>query len=435
MNVQSNKPEPATVLRGHDMDPGLANSPGPSDGRWLAAATTQLLLVAGLIVLAAIAYYYLLSSAPVAERKARERVPRLVEVVPAAIARQGPLIRAWGEVEAAQTLIVRPELGGMLEWVHPDVTPGGLLTAGTEVARIDKRDLDLALLRAEADIADIRARIQIEEGQAAFGERELSRLSRNITAAQKSLVRREPQMAQLRAELAAAQAVLEQARNAVARATVIQPFDALVIEENISVGTMVPAGSDAATLAASDRFNVVLQVPARSLDWIRTDGSQQVRLMQPGVWPDGASRTGRIVRLGAALSETGRMVELVVEVEDPLALRPANAGQPRLLLGSYLEGEIIGEPVGSAVTSLMSGGEPVRLDRAHLRDGDTVWVMNAENKLEIRDLTIAWRGPEAVLVTEGLVPGDRVVTTPLAAFAPGMALRTRDQGEGKGSEA
>ncbi|MFK7943136.1 MAG: hypothetical protein AB8B85_09520, partial [Paracoccaceae bacterium] len=183
------------------------------------------------------------------------------------------------------------------------------------------------------------------------------------------------------------------------------------------------AGMEAGTLAASDQFEVTLYMPARYLEWIVSDGTQEVRLTQPGVWPDGAARTGRIVRLGAGLSETGRMVELVVAVQDPLALLPENSGQPRLLLGSFLKGTIVGQASSSDAPNA-AGPDMLRLDRAHLRDGDTVWVMNAEDKLEVRDLAIAWRGPDAVLVTSGVAEGERIITTRLAAFAPGMALRT-----------
>ncbi|MEM1299513.1 MAG: efflux RND transporter periplasmic adaptor subunit [Pseudomonadota bacterium] len=428
MNLQTNNPTPATALRAdaaeHVVRPAAASMddpgvPAASDGRWIVTAIVQFGLVAGLAVAAYLAFHTIIASAPTADRNPRERVARLVNVAPAVAAEHGPVIRAWGTVRAAQVLIVRPEIAGRIDWVHPDVAPGGLLPAGTEVARLDDRDLRLAVLRVEADIADIEARILIEEGQAAIGERELTRLSRNITEAQKALVRREPQMAQLDAELAAARASLEQAQNALARTSVISPFDALVLSERVAPGTMLTVGMEAATLAQADMFEVVLHVPARNLDWIALDGTQVVELSQPGVWPDGATREGRVVRLGAGLSETGRMVELIVALPDPLTRDPGNQGKPRVLLGSYLQGQITGLPVDVGDT-----GSAVEVDRAHLRDGDTIWVMNAEDKLEIRALDIAWRGPEAVLATNGLAPGERIVTTRLATFAPGMALRT-----------
>ena len=84
---------------------------------------------------------------------------------------------------------------------------------------------------------------------------------------------------------------------------------------------------------------------------------------------------------------------------------------------AFLRGEIEGRAIDGAVA----------LPRAYLRDGDRVWVMNDENRLEIRAVEVAWRGPEDVLVSDGLAAGDRVVKTHLTTVAEGMALRTGDR--------
>lgn len=389
----------------------------PTQDRKILAGIAQLGLFVVIVWIGMQIYGAIIGSAPIAERAPRERVARLVEVVEAKPARQGPVINAWGEVRAAQTLIVRPEISGMLAWVHPEMTPGGRLSAGEVVARLDTSDLELAVLRAKSDIADIDARKELERGQAALGERELSRLSRNITEAQRNLVLRKPQMAQLEAERAAAVAALGQAENALARAEVRVPFDALVISESVAPGGMVSVGAEAATLVAADRFHVVLAVPAAALGWIGQGTGQVVQLTQEGIWPAGTTREGRIVRRGSAVSETGRMAELIVEVEDPLATGPDHAGAPSLLLGSFVEARIEADTVPDTIA----------IDRALLRDDDTVWVMTPENELDIRTVDVVWRGAERVLIRGGLAAGDRVVATTLSSFAAGMALRTLNE--------
>jgi len=65
----------------------------------------------------------------------------------------------------------------------------------------------------------------------------------------------------------------------------------------------------------------------------------------------------------------------------------------------------------------------VALDRAYLHEHDTVWVVTPSNQLEIRPVTVAWRGAEQVLTSSGLTAGDLVITTPLAIVAPGMDVR------------
>lgn len=383
-------------------------------GRVIAAAALQFALVVAVALGGYIIAKQVLDSAPVAQRKQRERVARLVEVETVKTATQGPVIKAWGEVLAARTLTFRPEITGTVTWVHPEVTPGGKLKAGEVAARLDDHDFVLAVKQAEADIAGIQARIVIESGQAEIGKRELSRLSRNLTETQKSLVLREPQMAQLRAELASAEAALAQARNAAAKTEVIVPFDLIVISESIEPGSVLTQGAEAAQVVASDMFHVVLTVPAAALEWIDLDTGQLVRISQKGVWRDGQERTGQLARMSSSLSETGRMAELIADVPDPLALLPENKGSPPLLLGSFVNVTLSGRPIEGAVS----------LNRAHLRDNDTVWVMTPEDKLEIRKVEVAWRGAETVLVSEGLEDGERIITTILSAISPGMAVRT-----------
>ncbi|MHA1527611.1 MAG: efflux RND transporter periplasmic adaptor subunit [Alphaproteobacteria bacterium] len=386
--------------------------PAPWWRRAIALILKTLIPLAILAVAAKIAWSLYLT-APVASREARPRVPRLVEVVEVMPASQGPRIEAWGEVVAARTLVVRPEVGGTIIALNDRLTPGGLVLEGEDLIRLDDREQRLAVIEAEAEIRQIEARIAIEEGQQARAKRDLERLPGKLTEDQRQLVLRAPQMAQLQAELAAAEAARERALVELSHTVLRAPFDALVIEEQLAEGTMLSAGSDPATLIAADRFHVVLAVPVSALDWINPKSGQILRLTQPGIWPEGSFREGTVERLTAGLSATGRMAELVVVIDDPLARKPENRGKPRLLLGSFLRAIGEGRVVENAVA----------LDRAYLRDHDTVWVMTAESRLEARSVTVAWRGAEQVLISAGLAAGDRVITTPLAVVAPGMKVR------------
>jgi RND family efflux transporter MFP subunit len=392
--------------------------------RWrrvLAAVMKALVPLAVLAVGAAIAVSLYLS-APVAVRQERPRVPRLVEVIEVQPVTRGPTIEAWGEVVAARTLVLRPEVGGMVVAHSARLTPGGLVLAGEGLIRLDDRELRLAVAQAEAEIRRIEARIAYEDGQQERARRDLQRLPGTLTESQRQLVLRAPQMAELQAELAAAEAAHERAEVALSHAAISAPFDALVVEEQIALGTTLTAGSAAATLVAADRFHVVVAVSVSALDWISPRAGQILRLTQPGVWPEGSYREGTVERMSAGLSEAGRMAELVVAIDDPLARKPENAGKPRLLLGSFLRAAGEGKPVANAVA----------LDRAYLRDHDSVWVMTPDNRLEVRPVKIAWRGAEQVLISDGLAEGDRVITTQLAVVAPGMALRLREPTDKEG---
>jgi len=271
-----------------DLRPEQRSRPVPLWRRVIAFVLKILIPLAILAVAAKVSWSLFLTT-PVADREPRPRVPRLVEVVEVMPVTRGPQIEAWGEVVAARTLVVSPEVGGTIIALNDRLTPGGLVLEGEELIRLDDREQRLAVLEAEAEISQIGARIAIENGQQARAKRDLDRLPGNLTESQRQLVLRAPQLAQLQAELAAAEAARERALVTLSHTVIRAPFDALVIDEQLAEGTMLSAGSAAATLIAAGRFHVVVAVPVSALDWINPKAGQILRLTQPGVWPEGST--------------------------------------------------------------------------------------------------------------------------------------------------
>jgi transcription elongation factor len=62
------------------------------------------------------------------------------------------------------------------------------------------------------------------------------------------------------------------------------------------------------------------------------------------------------------------------------------------------------------------------MPRLALRNQDTVYVINAENRLEIRTVKVLSTSEEQVLVTSGVSQGEHVVTSTLPNAADGMAV-------------
>ncbi len=360
-----------------------------------------------------------MATAPDASRRPPTRDARLVEIAPARLATEPPLVEAWGEVEPSRLAVIRPQVAGRVEYIHSDLTEGGRIPAGTDLIRLDASDYELALRRAESDLAKVEAEIAIERGNQAVARREYQLLGRQLKPEEEALVLRQPQLASLEADKASAEAAIAAAELDVARTTLKAPFPAIVLSENVDVGTALSAGSEAATLVGSETFHVVVALPPGALDWIDFPApgheGAEVHLYDAAVWGSEVYRVGRVVRLSASLTSTGRMSEVVISLDDPLAQE--TEGVPPVLLGSFLRAEIAGRPIEGAV----------EIDRASLRDNDTVWVMSPEGTLEIRKVAVAWRGTDRVLLTAGLEPGEQVVTSLLTTVAEGMALRLRDQ--------
>jgi hypothetical protein len=73
--------------------------------------------------------------------------------------------------------------------------------------------------------------------------------------------------------------------------------------------------------------------------------------------------------------------------------------------------------------------EALVLPRLALRNANKVYVINDENRLEIRTVEVISTSEERVLVANGVEVGDKVVTSTIPAAVDGMEVRaiTRDE--------
>ena len=144
-------------------------------------------------------------------------------------------------------------------------------------------------------------------------------------------------------------------------------------------------------------------------------------LRNPDAWGPEASRAAEVTRMIGTLDQQTRLARVLVTVQDPLG---SHSNEPPLILDTLMEVRIQGAPIADVV----------RLDRTHIRDRDTVWVMK-DGKLEIRAAQIVFRDPDHAYVRSGVRDGEEVVATTLATVADGIGLRklndTADEESGK----
>ena len=107
----------------------------------------------------------------------------------------------------------------------------------------------------------------------------------------------------------------------------------------------------------------------------------------------------------------------MARIEDPYG-RGDQAGRPPLAVGLFVEAEIQGRRVDGVYS----------LPRRTLRGGDRLVVVDEEGRAHPRRVELLQRLPDRVLITSGLMPGDRVVTSPLAFTVDGMRVEIEEAG-------
>jgi RND family efflux transporter MFP subunit len=398
--------------------PNLNATDAPAAGsrRWLVVLLPALVVLGGIVIA-----MMLVETAPRAKREPAASQARLVEVQPVTLGDSVADIEAMGTVVPAREVVLQPQVSGEVLTISDELVPGGRFRKGEPLLRIDPADYELAVRQRESELAQARSNLKIEQGQQAIARNEFELLGESTGGEDNALMLRKPQLESVRASVATAQATLERARLDLARTRIRAPFNAIVQSREVNTGTRVTPVSKLATLIGTDRYWLELSVPVDQLQWLEIPAvnagqGSAVRVYDEAAWGPDKFRRGHVIRLAGDLENEGRMARVLVAVDDPLALQPEHAGAPVLLLNSYVRAVIEGRTLSNVA----------RVNRALLRGEDRVWLMGSDDRLQIRTVTIQFRGPHSVLVSEGLAAGERLVVTDLSAPVEGMALRTGD---------
>lgn len=376
-----------------------------------------LLLIPLIVAVGGLALWVVFNTEPKAERGGATRETRmLVDVTTVSRGTHRPTIAATGTVEPARDIVLRPRVGGQVIAHAEGLEPGGIVDADVELIRLDPADYRHTLRQRRADLQQAEAELRRERGRQRAAKREYELSGRQLDGASEALALRQPQLASAQAAVESAQAGVERAQLDLDRTRIEAPFRAQVIEREVDVGSQVNVGDPLARLVGVATYWVEVTVPVAKLRWLefaagKEAGGAPVQIHNPGAWPDGVAREGRLFRLLGNLDDSTRMARVLVAVDDPLALDAPS--KPRLLLGTFVEARMQGEAVADVV----------RLDRDYLRSNDTVWVMDEQDQLAIRDVAIAVRDSEYAYIREGLRDGERVVTSSLATVQDGAPLR------------
>jgi RND family efflux transporter MFP subunit len=365
---------------------------------------------------------YMIATAPKAGRQAPPRTARLVDVQTVAPTNAHAIIAAMGVVHPARQVTLHPRISGTVTEISSELIPGGIKSEGDVLLEIDRLDYDLALRRAQSVLATAESEYALELGQQALARKEFELLGGDdLSPEEKALILREPQKARAEANRESARAAVDGAKLDLERTTITAPFNAIVRERHVDVGMQVSPSSPLATLTDVDTYWVIAPVPVSQLPWLRIpERAGETGALVSVMFEGAPARQGRVLRLLNELETDGRLAQLLIEVEDPLALKPESDGLPKLLISDFVRVEIDGRWMEDVIA----------LDRRLVRNYDQTWVMNEQDELEIRTLDVVFRGEREVFVRGGLVAGDRVVTTDLASPVNGMKLTTgrRDAG-------
>lgn len=331
-------------------------------------------------------------------------------------------VQAQGEVRPKTEIDLIPQVSGRIVGISESFAEGAEFDAGETLIKIDDTNYVIAKTRAEANLASAKVALQRELANAKIKTEHW--LDKEATGKPSDYALNKPQVLEAEAMLAAAEADLREAKLNIARTEINVPFLGRVREKLVGIGQYVTAGTRLGRVFSTDVVEVRLPLTDTQLAELNlpigfmADGSNAPQVQfSANVGIKQHTWTGRIVRTNAAMDQTTRMVYAIAEVDDPYGLG-SDAGAP-MAVGMFVKAEIAGVNSQSAMV----------LPRLALRNANKVYVINDDNRLEIRTVEVLSTSSETVLVTNGVKPGDKVVTSTIPAAVDGMEVRaiTREQ--------
>jgi RND family efflux transporter MFP subunit len=309
----------------------------------------------------------------------------------------GEIISLTGQVRAREQVNLAFRLDGRV--IERLVSVGDAVTAGQVVARLDGRNQENALQSAQANL--LSAEAVLTQARLTFGrQQELLKggwtTRTKFDEAQQALTTAE-------AQVTSAQAQLRFAHDQVGYTVLLADASGVVTAVGAEPGEVVSPGRMVVQVAQQGGRDAVFDVPEQLIRTGPHDPLVDIALSNdPQV-----GATGRVREVAPQADPTTRTFQVKVAIINP---------PDSMRLGATVTGRIrLAAPAGvelpaSALTE--ANGDPA------------VWVVDPKSLVVfLRTVKVAQHDPATVVISEGLNPGEAVVTAGVQTLHPGQKVR------------
>ena len=368
-----------------------------------------ILAAAGTLVLAMLTFVGCSSEQKTA-RVAPETVSN-VSTVSAQPANIPDVVEAVGTLRAAETSQLAAQMMGNI--VEIRVREGDRVQRGQVLAIIDDAQPRAALDRASAAELAAQQKIAASESDFTLADSTLKRYQtlfdkKSVSPQEFDEIKARYQAAQARREMARAgqaqtKAALQQARTALSYAHIVAPFDGLVTEKKVDVGTLASPGMPMFTVEDLRRYRLEATVNETDLRYLRQ--GEQARVLIDALGD--RELDGRVVEIVPAADPASRSFLVRVELPSDPAFRSGLFGRAQFTRGER--------------SALLIPRSAV-VERGQLQG---IYVLDQNRVAGLRYITLGKPSAAQVEVLAGLQAGETLIADPENRELNGKKIETR----------
>jgi RND family efflux transporter MFP subunit len=342
-----------------------------------------------------------------------------------------------GQFQPFQVIDVHAKVSGYIRHISVDI--GDKVRQGQVLAVLEVPELSAQLKGTVAEVASRKDEIARAQQEVLRAQSEHASLHSNYTrlkqasATQPGLIA-EQELDDAQSKDLASEAQVDAAKSALSAARqnfdvagadnervsaladytrVVAPIDGVIVWRYADTGALIQAGtaSDVQSLpvvklAQSSLLRLRIPVPEDAVEFIHVGAQVNVKV-------DAVHRTlvGKVVRFTRDISPATRTMETEIDVENKdLSLTPG------MYADTTIELERRDQVLTIPVQAVINNGTQ-----------SSVLIVDGQNHVQTRNLTLGLQGSNLVEVKSGLAEGDRVITGGQANYQPGETVKPRLQ--------
>lgn len=292
-----------------------------------------------------------------------------------------------------------------LERVQGAANRAGILKAQASLEQAEAtlkrlKQLNVEGLAASKDV--LAAETERKRADAEFEFQQNIPLNREVTESKAQVQLAEAEVNHIRDALAALgvdrHAGISNNEHDISLVRLRSPITGSVIERYINAGAGVEPAKPLLTIADVSNLWVIANIPEAQTSELHLGSAARVQPLAT----DQAPIYGKVTYIDPRLNEETRSLRVRVEV-------PNNSN--KLKVGMFVQVFFDTKPV-SAVSDTQSGRQILIPDEAvqKIDDQDMVFVSAGKGRFEVRKVSLGRRFEEKILITDGLRPGEQIVT-------------------------